>query len=71
MQTFLQNLAQDTKRPDYDPESEKSKKEYQKWILSKKGRNYFRRKAAWFAENTVPVENAAGKLLALPTSGQN
>ena len=65
MQTFLQNLAKDTERPDYDPESEKSKKEYQKWILSKKGRNYFRRKAAWFAENTVEVDNAAAKLLAL------
>jgi hypothetical protein len=65
MYTFLDKLAKDTKRPDYDPTNPESKKEYEKWVSSKNGSEYSRRKAAWFARNTVPVKDAQQKLKAL------
>tara|TARA_R110002074_G_scaffold104413_2_gene225450 strand:- start:4108 stop:15231 length:11124 start_codon:yes stop_codon:yes gene_type:complete len=60
--SFLDQLAIDTKRPEYDPTSTESKKKYEKWAGGKQGAAYSSRKAAWFAENTVEVEGARGKI---------
>ena len=62
MFSFLDDLAIRTNRPEYDPTDTKSKEEYEKWVTSNKGRQYYQEKGLWFARNTVPVEDAAKKL---------
>jgi len=65
MYTFLDRLALETRRPEYDPTDYDSKKKYKAWMGSPQGREYARRKAAWFSENTVPVAGAEAKLTVL------